>query len=679
MLKRLELVGFKSFSQKTVLDFPQGITVIVGPNGSGKSNVIDAIKWTLGEREARQLRSHKAEDLIFSGTSERTRLGLAQASVYFDNSQQVFPLEYSDIVITRKIARDGTTECLINKSEARLKDIINLFASSRLGTRGLTIINQGNSDLFVKATPKERHEMMEEILGLRQYQIKKHEAELKLKNTSDNLHQSKTIADELLPHLKLLRRQVNKWNQSANLVAELKDLENQYFSFHVQQLKSSNTGFEEKTKEADRHIQELLKAIKSLENELAQIESQQPSHDDDVNQEKIRLQRTLGRLEARLEFVKEGDSHATGEHVHTREELLGLIHNLRAMISENKPTEALARAIDLFFVKKPAVVKHDRSREEKIYAEIREAKANLEKIEFQERERGGTAIDFNEQFRNIYNALTTRRNQLHHLESQKNQLTLEKDRWLWRWQELEKQIAQANRQTHEFTLAIASDFDHLISERRILKLRQDLAVIGEPDPAIIKEAEATEERYRFMTKQIGDLETAVGDLNNLIKDLDRKIHSQFGNYLKNVNNELENNFQAMFGEGRAKLVLAEPTADEEGEESDGGILIEVNLPRKGIKSLEALSGGEKSLVSLAVLFSLIAVTPPPFLVLDEVDAALDEANSRRFAQLVKNFADKTQFIIVTHNRSVMEAADMLYGVTMGNDGISKILSLKLES
>ena len=668
MLKRLELVGFKSFSQKTVLDFPKGITVIVGPNGSGKSNIIDAIKWILGEREARNLRSPKAEDLIFSGTSERTRLGLAQASVYFDNSRQIFPLEYNDIVITRKIARDGATECLINKSEARLKDIINLFASSRLGTRGLTIINQGNSDLFVKATPEERREMMEEILGLRQYQIKKHEAELKLKSTGDNLQQSKIIIAELLPHLKLLRRQVVKWNQSAVLAAELNDLENQYFSFRIQQLKNSNTGFEEKIKNNDHHIKQLLEAIKDLELELTQVEEQKPNLATNLNQQKTHLQRTLGRLEAQLEFTQKANSnHLAQEHAHGREELIGLIHNLRAMISENKPLAELAIAIDMFFVKRPVQATHDATSKEKICAEIKQIKSDLEKIDGQEKEAADQANNFTQQFKNLYTILAGHRNNLHQFESQKNQLLLEKDRWLWRQQELENQIKQANRQTCEFNLAAAPDFNHSESERRIMKLRQDLALIGESDLTVIKEAEETEVRYQFMAKQFDDLETAAGDLNNLIKNLDHQINSQFGNYLKSVNDELDNNFKAMFGEGKARLVLQE----------ENGIAIEVSLPRKGIKSLEALSGGEKSLASLAVLFSLIAVTPPPFLVLDEVDASLDEANSRRFAQLVKNFAHQTQFIIVTHNRSVMEVADMLYGVTMAGDGISKILSLKL--
>ncbi len=164
-LKRLELVGFKSFAQKTVLDFPAGITAIVGPNGSGKSNVIDAVRWVLGERDAKNIRGARAEDLIFAGTPQKTRMGMAQATMIFENSDHFFPVDYDEVSITRKVSRDGNSDYLLNESAVRLKDIVDFFAKARLGTRGLTIVNQGNSDIFVRATPKERRAMVEEVLG----------------------------------------------------------------------------------------------------------------------------------------------------------------------------------------------------------------------------------------------------------------------------------------------------------------------------------------------------------------------------------------------------------------------------------------------------------------------------------------------------------------------------------
>ena len=204
-----------------------------------------------------------------------------------------------------------------------------------------------------------------------------------------------------------------------------------------------------------------------------------------------------------------------------------------------------------------------------------------------------------------------------------------------------------------------------------------------------------------MAGQLNDLEKAANDLGQLIRELEEKIDKGFHDSLHKINEAFDKFFNLMFGGGKAKLVLEKPepkvqaavegvmdpeikehqkeTEDLETEElKQTGIEIDLSLPRKRIHGLDMLSGGEKSLVSIAALFALISVSPPPFLVLDEVDAALDEKNTKRFADIVRDFAKKTQFIIVTHNRATMEAANVLYGVTMEEDGVSKVLSLKLE-
>lgn len=231
-------------------------------------------------------------------------------------------------------------------------------------------------------------------------------------------------------------------------------------------------------------------------------------------------------------------------------------------------------------------------------------------------------------------------------------------------------------------------------------MRAEVASVGEIDQALLNEAKETESRFNFLSTQLADLEKASGDLSVLIKDLDLKIHNDFTSSLGKINEEFNKFFQLMFGGGKAKLYLEKPEikkqvlpdeglADEsnpipkepESEEEDelsAGIEMDLVIPRKKIKGLEMLSGGEKSLVSIAVLFALISVSPPPFLVLDEVDAALDERNTKRFAELIKDFSKKSQFIIVTHNRATMESSDMLYGVTMEEDGVSKVLSIKLD-
>ena len=204
------------------------------------------------------------------------------------------------------------------------------------------------------------------------------------------------------------------------------------------------------------------------------------------------------------------------------------------------------------------------------------------------------------------------------------------------------------------------------------------------------------ENGQFLIAQSGDLRDALLDLDSLKHDLREKIDHEFTAALHKINSEFSKFFEAMFGGGSAKLkIKSQKLQVTKKEDEDGtptlaegevgaptsknvGVDIEVHIPRKRVSGLEALSGGERSLVSIAVLFALVSVSPPPFLVLDEIDAALDERNARKFSQMFKEFSEKTQFVIVTHNRATMEVANVLYGVTMGEDGTSKVLSLKLE-
>ena len=203
-----------------------------------------------------------------------------------------------------------------------------------------------------------------------------------------------------------------------------------------------------------------------------------------------------------------------------------------------------------------------------------------------------------------------------------------------------------------------------------------------------------------MTKESGGfLEKAVSDLTQLMRDLSEKIKTDFDKSLHKINAEFDKFFGMMFGGGNARLKVNKPKMPDavarDGEEEagvaengvaiadyepmDGGVEIDVRLARKRITSLDALSGGERSLVGIAALFAMISVSPPPFLVLDEIDAPLDERNARRFGTMLKDFSRHTQFIVVTHNRATMEAADILYGVTLDEDGSSKVVSLKLET
>jgi chromosome segregation protein len=216
--------------------------------------------------------------------------------------------------------------------------------------------------------------------------------------------------------------------------------------------------------------------------------------------------------------------------------------------------------------------------------------------------------------------------------------------------------------------------------RDIERLSLRLEDLGLPSQEILAEYEAMKERDVFLAREISDLETTSGSLITLISELEEKISDLFREGLDKVNKVFNEFFSVLFDGGDASLVLFKENAKEDGEENDvlPGVLIKVNLPRKRVRSLDMLSGGERALTSIALLFAVSQVNPPPFLVLDETDAALDEANSKKYGDMIERLSKSSQLVVITHNRETMSRADVLYGVTMGSDGLSKILSVRFE-
>ncbi|MEK7555345.1 MAG: AAA family ATPase [Patescibacteria group bacterium] len=726
-LKSLELNGFKSFSQKTILEFPAGITAIVGPNGSGKSNIIDAIRWILGEREAKNLRGAKAEDLIFAGTPKKPRVSVAQASLHFDNNSGFFPLDFKEVLVTRRVNRDGNSQYFLNKSEVRLKDVIDFFARSRLGTKGLTIISQGGSDLFVRVSSEERRIMIEEVLGLREYQIKKTEAERKLKNTAINLDKVKAMIGEITPHLRMLKRQTSKWEKRAETEKELKELEDKYFSFKISEIKKSLDSFDPEFAQLSKQIIEKQKELRGLEDEIKKLEPKSQKQEnikpiklqqDELFSRRSEIQREFGRLEAKIELLS---ALKSGNRDFKVEEAVNLIDGVKKSLEIGlnnsdfeklkKVVEDLIAKIEMFLNRDTDSGKEELSELEKLKTDLTKnlvlIEKDLEQLAKAEQEITNNLESFNKNFQKAFEIKEAKKEEINDLESRKNKVLFEKEKLNLKLQDLESQLQQIGRSIKEFSIfnppaggQFSINQGELSDiERRMFKLRADLAAIGEIDESLIKEATATETHYNFLTNQSKDLEKALIDLKNLINELSEKIHFEFNNSLKAINEEFNKFFRLMFGGGHAKLKVerekrkvksleeenlksenkTEINNEEENEELSTGVNIDLDLPKKRITGMDALSGGERSLVSIAALFALISVSPPPFLVLDEVDAALDEQNSRRFSNLIKEFVHKTQFIVVTHNRATMEAAGVLYGITMEEDGVSKVLSLKLDS
>lgn len=270
-LKRLELQGFKSFADKTILEFMPGITTVIGPNGSGKSNISDAIRWVLGEQSMKSLRGTKSLDIIFAGTQNRKSLGFAEASLVFDNSDGALPIEYTEVTVTRKIYRSGETGYFINKVPCRLKDVLELFMDTGIGKDGYSIIGQGKIDEILSNKSEDRRHIFEEAAGIVKYRARKAESEKKLEHTKVNLLRINDILSEIETNIDPLKIQSEKAKKYLNLREELKNIEIGLFLYNIEKYKIDleNIVKDEEIYRAQCNDEEgRLERIKNLKEEL---------------------------------------------------------------------------------------------------------------------------------------------------------------------------------------------------------------------------------------------------------------------------------------------------------------------------------------------------------------------------------------------------------------------------
>ncbi len=270
-LKRLELQGFKSFADKTILEFMPGITTVIGPNGSGKSNISDAIRWVLGEQSMKSLRGTKSLDIIFAGTQNRKSLGFAEASLVFDNSDGALPIEYTEVTVTRKIYRSGETGYFINKVPCRLKDVLELFMDTGIGKDGYSIIGQGKIDEILSNKSEDRRHIFEEAAGIVKYRVRKAESEKKLEHTKVNLLRINDILSEIETNIDPLKIQSEKAKKYLNLREELKNIEIGLFLYNIEKYKIDLENIvkdEEIYKTQCNDEEGRLERIKNLKEEL---------------------------------------------------------------------------------------------------------------------------------------------------------------------------------------------------------------------------------------------------------------------------------------------------------------------------------------------------------------------------------------------------------------------------
>lgn len=282
-LRSIEMQGFKSFANKIVLDFHNGITGIVGPNGSGKSNVADAVRWVLGEQSAKQLRGQNMQDVIFAGTENRRPLGFAYVSITLDNSDHVLPIEYNEVTVSRRVYRSGESEYLINKSPCRLKDVQELFYDTGIGKEGYSIIGQGQIDKILSGKPEDRRELFDEAAGIVKYKKRKEAAEKKLDSERANLLRIDDILSELENRVLPLKEQSDKAKKYLSLKENLKQLELALF------IKDNQNLSEEKDK-ISKNMEIVHNEYEKRQNELEEIKKQNIDLETGIKDYEIKIE-----------------------------------------------------------------------------------------------------------------------------------------------------------------------------------------------------------------------------------------------------------------------------------------------------------------------------------------------------------------------------------------------------
>lgn len=739
-LKELTINGFKSFAKKSDLGFSVPITAIVGPNGSGKSNVAESFRFVLGEQSVKSMRGKKGEDLIWGGSEKVARGNRAAVELVFDNSEKKFALDFDEVKIERIVHRDGQNEYKLNGSQVRLKDVHELLAGANIGSTGHHIISQGEADRVLSAGPKERREMIEDALGLKVFQLKKHEADRKLNKTQENILQVESLRREAAPHLKYLKKQVERAERSLEVQEQLKFTYAEYLRREDTYIARVYDTLTERRRAPHKELETVVEKVKVAREKLSETEEKKVDSTElhasenvlrTIASERQAAQNNLSQLEGQITFLERriaesNKPQAKAKKLIPYEQLEKLVEDISAnaeKVLSNEDPKNLSRSLRDFihqlrsFLKKSQgevvdTVIIDTSELEALQSNITAAKRAVEELRTEEDKayENVAAIrksevsgleDQREMEKTLYELLQRQREIDSTLRQLDSELAVtERDREDFK-RELQEAVSLLGRGASEyFSYTVVDSEGNAVTDEMIvneprekqrerrrelekLKIRLEELGIGGTDD-LLKEYKEAKERDEFLEKELADLAASVENLHELITELQGKLEEQFTVGVGKITTEFHKFFALMFGGGSASLervkIKTKQGDEEEEEESEihEGVDLQVSLPNKRVRGLDMLSGGERALTSIALIFAMSQVNPPPFIILDETDAALDEANSRRYGDMIEALAKKSQLVLITHNRETMSRAGVLYGITMGTDGISKVLSVKFD-
>lgn len=560
-LKRLELQGFKSFADKTVLELMPGITTVIGPNGSGKSNISDAIRWVLGEQSMKSLRGTKSLDIIFAGTQNRKSLGFAEASLVFDNSDGALPIEYTEVTVTRKIYRSGETGYFINKVPCRLKDVLELFMDTGIGKDGYSIIGQGKIDEILSNKSEDRRHIFEEAAGIVKFRTRKEESEKKLEHTKLNLLRINDILSEIEGNLEPLQMQSDKAKKYLNLREELKSIEIGLFVYNIEKYKkdleevvhaievmqNQNNEEEQKLEKIKLLKEELQNSINSITEEIENMsnlgfESQKQIEqlNSDINVSKTRIAnnnensgRYLKEIEEQQEHIKElkeeiEQKEAKKDNLKQNKEKFEKELNEKQAELDELTKKLSSKELEIEGYKKTVDENVDRKYE--LQSEI-----NTQNINYQNFEKRQAQIK--QEMQSTISELDSTRLNKEDIVKEFNEIENKRNKAKKSLDDIAKQRQEANQKIKRFE----SDINALSSEMRIKDSRRKFLV----------ETEKEKEGY------IRSVKSLLQDCEN-IKDLGKGMHGVLANVI-DVPDDLQTAIEMCLGASLQNIVTETET------------------------------------------------------------------------------------------------------------------------
>ena len=802
--KKLELSGFKSFFDNTTLFIEDGLTGIVGPNGCGKSNIVEALRWCMGETSPKSMRGSGMEDVIFSGTSNRPAKNISEVSITMDNSHREGRgqhIQLDEILIKRRIERDKGSKYFINEKEVRAKDAQTFFADLSTGAHSPSLIGQGRIGMIVTAKPSERKSVLEEAAGISGIHIRRHEAETRLNAAENNLKRADELKKQQEKQLENLKKQAEEATKYKEISQQIKSIGAGLYYLKLKDIEKETNEIKEKSNEIDDDMS-AVKIDIGHNNNLIEEENKklQPLRDkkienlsklqkinleiSNLNQEEkrvkdlnIKLQNNILLIDSDLEREKsislDADlnekriSKEKDELLKTENELLEVEASSSKELKHSKAQlDSLQSKLDAMLDQIEKDIDEDKKLSKETFRELKQLVKSITSSQEEYAEKFGKdksiqsdSIKRKERIKNIDVELENWRNLRSNSEKMTSELTDRKNKLLSELnenqknperiatskgqnlqnlentkkdsEELEIQIGKAEEKYNFINKNLSSiqekfavlrenkarfeatiegidqrkmDLIYLIkNELKIENVNSLLSIsdLNKTDqiPSIAEQedkltnmkknrealgsvnlrADLETEKFRTSIKKMeedrSDLVSAIVKLKASINELNQKGRERLLEAFSKVNKKFNEVYTKLFNGGNAKLELV-----DSDDPLEAGLEMVVSPPGKRLQSITLLSGGEQALTALSLVFAIFLTNPSPICILDEVDAPLDDANVTRLCSLLDDLTSitKTKFVIITHHALTISRMNRLYGVTMPEKGISKIVAVNLE-